>query len=63
MTDGDSDEDVSQIPERIDVVEFACLDQRGNGAPMFSTAVRTCEQSIFPIERYQPFILPMSGRK
>ena len=43
-------EDVGEIAERIDVVEFACLDQRGDGGPVFGAAVRTCEQSIFAVE-------------
>jgi len=30
---------------------------------VLGAAVRAREQRIFPIERYQPFILPMSGRK
>jgi hypothetical protein len=30
---------------------------------MLGAAVRPCEQSIFPVERDRPFILPMSGRK
>jgi hypothetical protein len=31
--------------------------------PVFGAAIRTGEQSIFPVERNRPFILPMSGRK
>jgi hypothetical protein len=30
---------------------------------MFRAAVGPCEQCILSVERYQPFILPMSGRK
>jgi hypothetical protein len=30
---------------------------------MLGAAIRTREQSVFAVERYQPFILPMSGRK
>jgi hypothetical protein len=30
---------------------------------VFGAAIGACEQRIFAIERYQPFILPMSGRK
>jgi hypothetical protein len=51
MTVDDPGEDVGQISERIDVVQLAGLDQRGDGGPVLGATVRTCEQSIFPIER------------
>ncbi len=63
MTVDDPGEDVGEVGQRIDVVEFARLDERSDGGPMLGTAVRPREQGILSVERYQPFILPMSGRK
>jgi hypothetical protein len=62
MTVDDPGEDVGQISERIDVLQLAGLDQRGNGGPVLGATVRTCEQSVFSVERNYPSILPISGR-
>ena len=51
MTVDDPGEDVGQVHERVDIVQLAGLDQRGDGGPVFGATIRTCEQSIFPIER------------
>ena len=63
MTVDDPREDVGQIRERIDFVRLAGLDQGRDGGPMLGASVGTREQRVLPVERYQPFILPMSGRK
>jgi hypothetical protein len=39
------------IFERVDVVEFAGLDERSDGGPVFGAAIRSREQRIFPVER------------
>jgi hypothetical protein len=62
MTLDDPGEDVGEVCHRIDVVEFAGLDERSDGGPMLRATIRTCEQCILSVERYWPFILPMSGR-
>ena len=51
MTVDDPGEDVGQVHERVDIVQFTGLDQRGDGGPVFGAAIRACEQSIFPVER------------
>jgi hypothetical protein len=56
-------QDVLEIGEGFDVVKLCGGDERADGCPSDTTAVRAREQMIFPPERYQPFILPMSGRK
>jgi len=54
---------VGQICFRIDSVQFAALDQRGQHRPVFRPFVAAGEQSILSAESNHPFILPMSGRK
>ncbi len=51
MTVDDPGEDVGKISERIEIVEFAGLDQSSDGGPMLGAAIGTCEQRIFTIER------------
>ena len=51
MVVDDPGEDVSQVFERVDVVEFAGLDERSDGGPVFGAAIRSREQRIFPVER------------
>jgi hypothetical protein len=51
MTVDDPGEDVCQIPERIDVVQLAGFDQRGDGGPVLGASVRTREQRILSVER------------
>ena len=55
-------EHVGQIGLRIDAVEFAGLDERGDAGPILGALIVTGEQRIFAIEGHCPFILPMSGR-
>jgi hypothetical protein len=50
MTVDDPGENIDEIAERIDFVEFTCLDQRCDGGPVVGAAVRASEQSIFPVE-------------
>jgi hypothetical protein len=51
MTADDPGEDVGEISERVDVIQFTGFDQGGDGGPMPGAAVRTCEQCILSIER------------
>ena len=51
MTVDDPGEDIGEVGQRIDVVEFARLDERSDGSPMLGAAVRPCEQGILSIER------------
>src|SRR5665213_1122548 len=51
MTVDDSGENIREIAERIDVVEFTGLDQPCDGGPVVGAAVRASEQSIFPLQR------------
>jgi hypothetical protein len=59
----DLGEDVGEIAERLDAVELAGLDQRGDDGPVLGATVGAGEQCIFPVERDRSAILPMSGRK
>lgn len=47
----DPGEDIGEIAERFDIVEFAGFDQRGDDCPVFSTAVRACEERVLAVER------------
>ena len=60
---GDAGEHVGEPGLRIDVVELGRHDQRGHDRGAVGSAIGACEQPGFPPQRYQPFILPMSGRK
>ena len=41
---------IGQIGLRIDALQFACLDQRGEHCPVFGALVATGEQSILPVQ-------------
>jgi hypothetical protein len=51
MAVDDPGEEVGQIADRVDIVQLTCIDQRGDGGPVFGAAIRACEQGIFPVER------------
>ena len=51
MTVGDPGENIREIAEGIDVVEFAGLDQRCDRCPVLGAAVGAREQGIFPVQR------------
>lgn len=51
MTVYDPRKDICQIPERIDVVQLAGLDQGRDGGPMLGASVGTREQRVLPAER------------
>lgn len=57
----DLHEDIGHVGPRIDAIELAGLDERGNDGPILGPAVRVGEECILAIERHHPFILPMSG--
>jgi hypothetical protein len=44
-------EDIGEIAERLDTIEFAGFDQRRNGCPVFGTAVGACKEGALPVER------------
>jgi hypothetical protein len=62
VTVDDPGEHVSKIAERLDTVELAGFDERGDDGPMFGTAIRAGKERILAVERHHPFILPMSVR-
>ncbi len=47
----DAGDDVGQVSVRLDANQFTGLDERGDGGPMFGTAVRAGEQSILSRQR------------
>ena len=51
MTVDDPGEDVDEVSQRIDVVEFARLDERGDSGPVLGAAVRPGEQRVLSVER------------
>jgi hypothetical protein len=54
-------EDVGDVGLRLDVVELARLDQRGDAGPVFGPLVMTSEERVLAIENDRPFILPVLG--
>jgi hypothetical protein len=54
---------VGQIGLRLDADQLAGLNQRRHHRPVRGSAVRACEESIFPGEGNLLVILPISGRK
>ena len=50
MAVDDLHEDVGHIGLRIDAIDFAGLDKRGNDRPVLSPAIGTREESVLPIE-------------
>ena len=54
-------EHVGEIGLRVDVVELAALDQRGDASPVRGSLVVPGEECILAIEYNRPFILPVSG--
>jgi hypothetical protein len=51
----DGSERGGQISKRIDGIELARLDQRGDDCPILRSSVMPGEESILPIERYRPY--------
>ena len=51
---GEAGEHAAEIRQGIDGVELAGLDQRGQGRPMFGSAVGAGEQGILPGQRQRP---------
>lgn len=50
----DAGDDIGEIDLRVDAVELAGLHKRRDGCPMFSAAVRACEERILAIEGDRP---------
>jgi hypothetical protein len=44
-------------------VQLCRFDQRSNTRPVDRALIVAGKKAVFAIECYQPFILPMSGRK
>ena len=61
MAIDETGEHVGEIGVRIDAVQLAALDQRGEDGPVLGALVRAGEQAIFLAESRHPSILPMSG--
>jgi hypothetical protein len=47
----DPGDDVGQIDLRIDAIEFAGLDQRGDDCPMLAATIGSGEQSVLAVQR------------
>jgi hypothetical protein len=54
---------VLEIGEGLDLVELGSGDEGADGCPSGAAAVGSGKQMVLAPEGYQPFILPMSGRK
>lgn len=54
MTVDDGGKCPGQIALRINGVEFAGLNERGDGGPVFGSGVMAGEECILPIEGYRP---------
>jgi hypothetical protein len=63
MAVGHATQHVLEIGEGLDVVELCGGDEGADRRPAGRTAIGSGEQVVFAPEGYQPFILPMSGRK
>lgn len=50
----DAGHDVGQVSLRLDAVELAGLDQRGDHRPVLAPVVRTSKQGILPIQSQRP---------
>ena len=55
-------EDIGQIGLRVDAVELAGLDERGNAGPILRALIMPGEERILAIENNLAVILPISGR-
>lgn len=51
MTLDDLGEHVGHVCERINPIELARFDERGEDRPVLGAAVRACEERVLPIER------------
>ena len=51
MTSGEARERVGQPGRRIDAVEFAALDERGDDGPVVAAFVGAGEQGVFAVQR------------
>jgi hypothetical protein len=60
---GDAGQDVGEPSLRINVIHLGRNDQAVHDRGALATAIRAAEQPRFATQSYQPFILPMSGRK
>ena len=63
MAVDDGGERGGQVDQRIDGIELAGFDERGDGRPILCSSVMPCEECVLPIEGNAPFILPMSAMK
>lgn len=50
----DGGERGGQIGVRIDGIELAGLDERGDGRPVLGSSVMSCKKRVLAIERYWP---------
>jgi hypothetical protein len=50
----DSGERGAQVGKRLDGIEFACLDQRGDGCPVLSPGIVARKERVLAIESNRP---------
>ena len=48
---GEFIEDVAEIGEGLDAIEFAGLDERGDDCPMLAATIGSGEQSVLAVQR------------
>jgi len=51
---GDLGDDVGEVELRIDITEFAGLDEGRDDRPMLTAAIGAGEQRILPVQCYRP---------
>ena len=54
MAADDGGERGGQVGQRIDSIEFAGLNERGDGRPVLGSSVVPCKQRVFPVKGYWP---------
>ncbi|KWV53656.1 hypothetical protein AS026_03115 [Rhizobium altiplani] len=53
----------TQVDQRIDSIELAGFDERGDGRPILCSCIMPGKKSVLTVEGNAPFILPMSAMK
>lgn len=46
----DPGEDIGEIAEGLDAVQFAGFDQRGDDCPVFGAAIGACKEGVLPMD-------------
>ena len=50
----DGGERAGQVGQRINTIEFASFNERGNGRPVLCSRVMSCKECVLAIEGYRP---------